>query len=387
MPVNVLFLHAGGNWMRGSENALLTLLRGINRGKIVPLLLTSNEELAALASDEGIETAIHAMPEIMMEDGQLRLPFGLWIHTMRRILSFIKQRDIQLLYSNGGSTCQVGYYPAKLRGVPLICHIHSPYNRRYVLLYRFHLASKVIFVSKAIERSILLKQGFRAKCEVIHNGVDTERFRPAGQRDAKWRERLSLPQDAVVFGQVSSLIPRKGIDVLLRAFQLANRRHPEARLVLVGDGPEHMDYVRLASELGLTDKVSWTGHQADPLPFYQHVFDVNVLASRSDAFPLSVLEAAACELPTLGAKVDGIPEAVLDGQTGLLFESESHESLAEKMSELICAPFLGRHLGKAGRRLATEQFSVERYCGSIEKIILQQVQGIPMAVPGKDYAY
>jgi glycosyltransferase involved in cell wall biosynthesis len=369
VAANVLFLHNSSNWIRGSENALLTLLRGVDREKINPFLLTGNCELAALAEANGIETLVHLMPEIMVDGAYVKLQFALWARTVETIVSWIKQRNVSLVYCNGGSTCQVGYYAAKKCGIPVICHVHSPYNRRYILLYRLHLASKVIFVSKAIEKSIREKQSFKAECEVVYNGVDVDRFQPSQARDRSWREKLSLPQDAIVFGQVSSLIHRKGIDILLRAFQLVTRQYPNSRLVLVGDGPQRADYVSLAKHLGVADLVSWTGNQADPLPFYQQVFDVNVLASRSDAFPLSVLEAAACALPNIGAMVDGIPESVLNEQTGLLFEAGNPGSLAEKMLALVAAPAWRKSLGEAGRRLIVERFSIERYCRSIEQVV------------------
>jgi glycosyltransferase involved in cell wall biosynthesis len=372
VAVKVLFLHNSSDWIRGSENALLAALRGIDRNKITPFVLCGNPLLAAQAEDEGIETAILPMPDIMVDGGSARLQFGRWAKALYKSLTIVKRRSIELIYCNGGSTSQIGYYAAKLRGLPVICHLHSPYDRRYILLYRFHLASKVIFVSKAIERAIRGKQTFKAACEVVYNGVDSARFRPAGTRDWRWRERLSIPSDSVVFGQVSSLISRKGIDVLLRAFALLVRRAPQARLLLVGDGPQHADYIELAKHLGIVDKVVFAGYHSDPLPFYQHVFDANVLASRNDAFPLSLLEAAACGLPSIAASVDGIPEAIGDHQTGLLFDSQNHEMLAENMWLLISGPELRRRLGEAARQLAVTRFSMDAYCRSVERIILEQ---------------
>jgi glycosyltransferase involved in cell wall biosynthesis len=376
MPINVLFLHGGGGgdwdrWMRGSENALLSLLVGLDRRKIVPYLYSGNSVLAELADAKGVETALYPIAALMIDGPEVHLQFLSWAQTLRRLLSLIKKKNIQLVYCNAGSPCQVGYYAAKISGIPVICHLHAPYHRRYILLYRFHRASTVIFVSKAIEKKMCEKQHFRARCELVYNGIDPDRFRPAKERDGLWRERLGFPPDAVVFGQVSSLIRRKGVDVLLRAFQSVNRRYPECRLVLVGDGPQREDYVTLAAQLGVADKVYWAGDQPEPLPFYQHVFDVNVLASRSEAFGLSLLEAAACELPSLGANVEGIPEAIIDRQTGFLFNCEDHEELADKMSALICARDLRKRLGKAGRELVLERFSERAYVERIQRVITE----------------
>lgn len=370
--MNVLFLHSGGAWLRGSENALLVAIRGLRRTGTITLVWSSNEELLTAAHSEGIEAIQGSMPEIMIDGDHVRLQFPSWIATIWRLQKLIKNRDIQLLYCNGGSTCQVGYYAAKLAGIPLICHLHSPYNRRYVLLYRLNRAPKVIFVSRAIEKSTSQKQRFAGRCEVVYNGVDLRRFRPPQERDHQWRERLGLPDSAVVFGQVSSLIERKGIDILLRGFELISRQEPAARLVIVGDGPQRQEYELLANKLGIQGCVVFTGNQTDPLPFYQHVFDVNVLASRSDAFPLSLLEASACGLPNLAASVDGIPEAVTDQVTGCLFAAGDHQMLAAKMSSLLQSPELRRAFGEAGLQRAREEFSMEHYCQSIERIITEE---------------
>lgn len=372
VTMNVLFLHSGGGWLRGSENALLVAIRGLRPTGIMPLLWSSNATLLAAAHRKGIETIQGAMPEIMIDGEHVRLQFFSWVATIRRLRKLIERRNIQLLYCNGGSTCQVGYYAAKLAGVPLICHLHAPYNRRYVLLYRLHRASKVIFVSRAIQNSTSQKQRFAGRCEVVYNGVDIHRFRPPQERDHQWRERLGVPGGAVVFGQVSSLIERKGIDVLLRGFELISRQEPAARLVIVGDGPQRQEYELLANELGLQGRVVFTGNQIDPLPFYQHVFDVNVLASRSDAFPLSLLEASACGLPNLAASVDGIPEAVTDQVTGCLFTAGDHRMLAAKMLSLLQSAGLRRAFGDAGRQRAAGEFSMQHYCQSIERIIVEE---------------
>ena len=371
--MNVLFLHSGDNWIRGSEAALLTLLRGLDRRKIVPFLLCDQAVLGDLAQKDGIDTIVYPVPQIMIDSDTVRLQFVQWVKTAYKVLSLVRKHNIQLLYCNGGRPSQVAYYVAKITKIPIICHIHSPYNRRYILSYRFHRASKVIFASRAIQTSIRGKQSLLAPSDVIYYGVDEESFRPVPERVTWWRDELLIPPDYVVFGQVSSLINRKGIDTVLRAIQIVSREHPKVRVVLVGDGPQHGEYVALVDELALKGIVQFVGFQPNPLPYYQHVFDVNVLASRGEAFGISLVEGAACGLPNLGANADGIPEIVLDHQTGLLFEPGNHQNLAEKMLELARSLSLRRDLGQAARRSVEERFSRARYLRSVERAILERV--------------
>jgi L-malate glycosyltransferase len=371
--MNVLFLHSGDNWIRGSEAALLTLLRGLDREKIVPFLFCNQAVLGDVAQKDGIGTIVYPVPQIMIDSGTVRLQFVQWVKTVYKVLSLVRKRNIRLLYCNGGRPSQVAYYVAKIAKIPIVCHVHSPYNRRYILLYRFHRASKVIFASRAIQTYIRGKQSLVAPSEVIYYGVDEESFRPAPERVARWREELLIPPDYVVFGQVSSLINRKGIDTVLRAVQMVSREYPKVRVVLVGDGPQRGEYVALVEELALKGIVHFVGYQPNPLPYYQHVFDVNVLASREEAFGISLVEGAACGLPNLGANADGIPEIILDHRTGLLFEPGNYRDLAEKMLELARNPSLRRDLGAAARRSVEERFSRAEYLRSAERAILERL--------------
>jgi len=371
--MNVLFLHSGDNWIRGSEAALLTLLRGLDREKIVPFLFCNQAVLGDVAQKDGIGTIVYPVPQIMIDSGTVRLQFVQWVKTVYKVLSLVRKRNIRLLYCNGGRPSQVAYYVAKIAKIPIVCHVHSPYNRRYILLYRFHRASKVIFASRAIQTYIRGKQSLVAPSEVIYYGVDEESFRPAPERVARWREELLIPPDYVVFGQVSSLINRKGIDTVLRAIQMVSREYPKVRVVLVGDGPQRGEYVALVEELALKGIVHFVGYQPNPLPYYQHVFDVNVLASREEAFGISLVEGAACGLPNLGANADGIPEIILDHRTGLLFEPGNYRDLAEKMLELARNPSLRRDLGAAARRSVEERFSRAEYLRSAERAILERL--------------
>jgi glycosyltransferase involved in cell wall biosynthesis len=381
MATRVLFLHNNGDWMRGSENVLLAIIQGMDKCAFAAHLICGNPPLVSAAKEAGAVASLHSMPEIMVDGTHFRLQFLRWARTVRRLVSYARQHKIDLIYCNGGSTTQVGYFAGKMAGVPVVSHIHSRYCRRYVLLYRFHRVAKTIFVSEAIQKSICAKQAFRARCEVVYNGVDIDRFSPVQVRDPAWRDRFHIPADAIVFGQISALISLKGIDVLLDAFQSVCAWHANARLVLVGDGPERTKFVAHASRLGITDKVIFAGYHQDPLPFYQHVMDVNILASRSDAFPLSVLEAASSGLPTIGSAVDGIPESVLDGRTGILFQSENVASLAEKMSSLLVDESLRHTLGNAARQSAIQRFSMHACRSSIERIILEEAAPAPLHAP------
>jgi hypothetical protein len=130
MPANVLFLHAAGDWLRGSENVLLTIFRGMDRSVLHPYLLTSNASLADAARQEGIETEVQLLPDIAIEDGDVRLPVRNWTKAIWKIARMIREKKMEAIYCNGGSTAQIGYYAAKFSGIPVIAHLHAPIELR-----------------------------------------------------------------------------------------------------------------------------------------------------------------------------------------------------------------------------------------------------------------
>jgi glycosyltransferase involved in cell wall biosynthesis len=172
-----------------------------------------------------------------------------------------------------------------------------------------------------------------------------------------------------VIGQVGSLLKRKGADVAIRAIAEPEPTARGVRLVLVGEGPEETKLRELSESLGVSDRVTFTGQDPNPLRFYQHVFDVNLLASRSEAMGLALLEGAACGLPGLGANAEGTPEALIDGESGFLFPSEDHEALARLIERLADDPGLRERMGRRAREIALERFTVERQVGEIDGVI------------------
>lgn len=121
------------------------------------------------------------------------------------------------------------------------------------------------------------------------------------------------------------------------------------------------DLRRLVDELGIAHNVSVTGYVEDVLPYYQHVFDINVLASMEEGLGISIIEGSACGLPAVISNCTGLPETVLDGETGLLFDVNDSEGLRRHLIRLAESPSLRTSMGRAGRALAEERFSSTSY--------------------------
>lgn len=169
-----------------------------------------------------------------------------------------------------------------------------------------------------------------ADVDVVYPGTDTSAFGQSG-REAGWRDRNRIPASAVLFGSTGRLVHVKGFDLLLRAAEELTRAGRDFHVVVAGAG-ELMDELQSqVSQRGLTGRVQFLGFQ-EALPSYLSQLDVFVLSSRSEGFPVSLLEALASGLPCIAARVGGVPEML---GRGLVVPPEDAGALAQAMESLL----------------------------------------------------
>ncbi len=193
----------------------------------------------------------------------------------------------------------------------------------------------------------------------IPNGVDTRHYAPAPlQRRLDARAVLGLDADAIVFGCVARITPVKRHVDLLEAFASMRRHVPQARLLLVGDGPGLPEIQAKIAELGLGEEVlllSFRDDVADLLP----AMDALVLCSSSEGMSNAILEAMACGLPVVATAVGGNLHLVQHEQTGLLVPPLDPISLAASLQWLAQSPHARRRMGLAARSRIEREFSLD----------------------------
>ncbi|SDO79332.1 phosphatidylinositol alpha-1,6-mannosyltransferase [Klenkia soli] len=206
----------------------------------------------------------------------------------------------------------------------------------------------------------------RAELRQLSPGVDTARFHP-GADGAGVRERYGLGQAPVVVC-VSRLVRRKGQDVLVEGWSQVLARHPDARLLLVGGGPDEARLRRLVDARGVAGSVVLTGPVAPvSLPEHYAAGDVFAMPCRTRRGGLDVeglgmvyLEAAACGKPVVAGTSGGAPEAVREGITGHVVDPRSPGEVATTIADLLDDPARAAALGAAGRAWVEERWSWER---------------------------
>ena len=191
-----------------------------------------------------------------------------------------------------------------------------------------------------------------ARLRVVPNGTDPERFRPRGGRAL--RDRLGIGRRPMLL-TVGRLVPRKGVDTVLRALPRIAASVPEVQYMVAGTGPDRSRLERLAVRKGVRDRVHFVGHVADDaLPSYYSAADLFVMPAREappdvEGFGLVFLEANACGTPAVGARSGGVPDAIVDGETGLLVPPAAPTALASALASLLHAPEQLATLGRQGR--------------------------------------
>jgi glycosyltransferase involved in cell wall biosynthesis len=166
-----------------------------------------------------------------------------------------------------------------------------------------------------------------------------------------------------VVGTVGRATGQKGFDVLLEAIAQV----PEAQLVVVGGGPGLEDLVARAGTLGIGERVEFTGWVDNPRDHLTRL-DLYVQPSRFEAQGLAIAEAMLAELAVVATDVGGIPDVVIDGETGLLVPPEDPEALARAIAELIDDPARRAEMGRAGRRRAAEKFTAAGMVAGFERL-------------------
>lgn len=180
-----------------------------------------------------------------------------------------------------------------------------------------------------------------ARVHLITNGVDFNFWSTVTREKAQ--------EDPPTVLSLGRMMPVKGQDVLLEAFALVRDRHPQARLILIGDGPARQEFEQLAARLGIADAVDFVGQRdPDDVRIFMGRTAVFALPSRSEGLPLALLEAMAAGLPVVATRVGGVPD-VLEPGTGLLVPPEDAAALAEALSKLLDRPAEAAAMGERAR--------------------------------------
>ena len=347
----------------GAERHLLLLLSGlVARGVDARLVILVErakpmDDMLAEARDRDIPLT----RLVIRRDYDLAL---LW-----ELRALLRQLKPDLVHTHLVHADLYGYVAARSAGVPrVLSSRHNDdqfrYRPRWRRIHRrlWRWLDGGIAISESIRRfAIEVESAPAQKIAMVHYGIDFAWLSDADVERSRHslRAELGLEADALLLGMVCRLVEQKGIPYALEALRRIRTQFPRAQLIIAGDGEKADELRRLASALGIADRVHWLGWRSDAADLMA-AFDLLLVPSLWEGFGLVLLEAMARRVPVIASRVGAIPEVIVHGETGILIEPRDVESLARAMARLLDDRALRKYMGLLGAARLEERFSVAR---------------------------
>lgn len=363
--IRVLHIHKITG-IAGSERHLLTLLPGLDRGRISASMVMLEEP------GRPVDAFASEMRSAGITLSRVPIARDLDPHCWWTVRALIARGRFDIVHTHLIHGDLYGVTAAaSLRSRPAVIsskHGYDNYERTSPFYKVGRLLNpaidRVVTISEALQEKVARAEGLpRRKMRTIHYGLDL----PALAEPV-------VPAEPLKLISVGRLVPVKGFEHLLRAISQLGADAARVSLTIVGDGPERHALTALASELGVSSRVTFAGWQQDVGAFLRdaHVF---VLPTLGEGFGLAVLEAMGHARPVIASDTMSLPEIVSRGETGLLVPPANSAALAEAIRVCLDHPGLLAEMGMAGRQRGLALFSVARMVERTEQLYVETVQG------------
>jgi glycosyltransferase involved in cell wall biosynthesis len=294
------------------------------------------------------------------------------VRTIRRCIQLLRQKPYHLIHAHGLRAAWIGALASRQVGIPLLFTAHnllvSPSSlERLAVRYIAARARLVLAVSSAVRASLQAAGVNGTKVAVVPNGISLAPF-DYYQIHRPNRVPFGVPEDAPLVAGVGRLSPEKGFDTLLDAMMLVREKMPTVHLLLAGAGTEEKG-LRLHRFIRSGQGVM-PGFVEDTASVLAAA-DVVAIPSRQEGQGIVALEAMAARKPVVATRVGGLPETVVEGETGLLVPPNEAPALADALAELLADSERRTAMGEAGRRRVEAEYTAERMTQQIARFYIE----------------
>ena len=362
----------------GAEVAALRLALGLRMaGHDVVCVVGTDGELRRRLADENL--TVHYIPTRFTDKWR----FWRYQASRRALTRLLAREQPDLVHSNDLPTHQMVSDAARRLGLPRVCHHRWIFEGPAIDWLNKFGAERHLFVSQALRDQLCAASARLANAPgaVVHDGLPLPAV-PGDHEQRTAREQLGLPADKEIVLFAGQMIPRKGVADVLHAWALLGQPvWQRAELVLVGDDLENQGAYRrqmedLAAQLGIPAR--FTGYQTN-VPTWLAAADVVLVPSHAEPLGNATLEAMAHGRPVVASRVGGIPEMVIDGQTGLLVPPATPAALAAAIERLLGDRLLRQKLGQAARARCETHFSLSAHVAAVvaqyERVLAEHAAG------------
>ncbi len=362
--------------VRGVPRHVIDMAVALDPERYVVQVLTGHSEpgegdLWQEALDLGI--AVRRIPAL-----QRRIDLSGDVLALWQLYRYLRAYPFDIVHTHISKAGMLGRMAAHWAGVPQVLHTYHGVPLEWAgsglaaRLFRLcerrvsRSTSALVAVSQALKNDLLqMGIGKAKRMHVIYNGVHTAMLAEGIGAQVVSASPLLLC--------IGSLTQEKGLAVLLKALPELRVHFPNLGLCLVGDGPLKEDLQRLVRELNLDTCVHFVGIVDDVRPWLA-ACAVLVMPSLSEGMPLAVVEAMAMGRPVIASSVGGLPEVVVEGETGLLVEPGDSHRLAQQIGSLLQKPSELRRMGANGRQRAMRHFTLERAISQLQDLYEELLQ-------------
>lgn len=308
-----------------------------------------------------IETFIRKIPLIKQFASIIEL------HKLKKFLKEVNPDIVHAHYAthNGLLAALSGFHPFILSvwGSDVYTNPNDSRIAKKKLQYMLKKADRILSTSYVMAKET--HKYTDKEIEITPFGVDTENFKPIDKH---------CSSDCFIIGNVKTLSPKYGIDILISAAALVIKNNPERniKLEIYGEGPQKQELISLAKSLNIDDRVAFKGFVHNSLlPEVYNSFSVSVSVSDSESFGVVAVEAMACGCPVITSDADGFTEVVDNGKTGFIVPKKDIEATANAIQKFIDNPLLRDSMGKTGRQRVLKLYNWDSNVAIMEKIYQQ----------------
>lgn len=346
----ILHLSAIKSW-GGGEQQLVYLFHELANQQLPQLLVCQTDSaLASYCKQRNLPHVTY--PSIT----------GIDCHLAWRIAKLCKKHPINIIHAHDAHTQTAALLARWLFNItPRIIisrKVAFPIKKTWLARYKYNSPhiDKIICISNAVRNTLTDVISDPEKLVVIQDGIDLSRFDAHLPNPAL--HQILCPQETVLIGTAAALVGSKDLFTFIKVAKVLIDRGITAKFIIMGEGPLRQELQAFANELQLAEHIDFLGFRQDVAKLLP-ALDIFMLTSKQEGMGSSILEAMACNIPVVATRVGGIPEIVIDGETGLLAEAGDVEALAKAVLQLIHNDTLRQHvICNASQQL--KKFSVQQ---------------------------
>lgn len=304
-----------------------------------------------------------------------------------KILRFAHNEKFDFIHSHGyKGNILLGFIPKRFRKIPLITTLHGWTSTKALSkmkLYEWLDAKSlkhidaVVAVNRVMLMHSMFKNNGHTNLFVVNNGIPALNFttgKMAPQKNCSLnRDIIEFCQNGFIIGSIGRLSKEKGFNNLIESVYELNKTGVKAKLIIIGEGYERDNLERLTMKLGMKDNVLMPGYENKAWQ-YLPLFDVFVLPSLTEGFPITILEAMQSGVPIVATRVGGVPEILDEGAAGVLVKPGDVKVLTQEILSLLKNPAYSKNLAKKAKEIAFTRYSDKNMALEYQKIYMSLVK-------------